>query len=91
VIKLTLFRWAVALLAVFLAAPAAQAVSLLDTYAGATWGFSAFKLKSSYAGSWGVIRRNSDGAQRAIAFLANGRADAFAAYIATQPPLPAHP
>jgi hypothetical protein len=48
---------------------------LLNTYTGATWGVSAYKLNSSYAGSWGTVQRQSDSATQAIGFLSNGKVD----------------
>jgi chitodextrinase len=52
-------------------------VGFLDTYSslGATWGFSPYKLTNAYAGSWGSIERQSDGATTAIGFLSNGTVD----------------
>jgi hypothetical protein len=45
----------------------------LDTYStnGATWGFSTFKLKGSYAGNWGTVQRQSDNATQVIGWDAN--------------------
>lgn len=47
----------------------------LDSYPGATWGFSTYKLKNSYTGNWGTVQRQSDDKQQVIGFVANGKAD----------------
>ena len=52
----------------------------LDTYSslGATWGFSSYKLSNAYAGNWGSIVRQSDGATTTIGFLSNGNVNVAA-------------
>lgn len=49
----------------------------LDTYssAGATWGFSAYKLTNAYSGNWGTVKRLSDSTTQTIGFLSTGKAD----------------
>lgn len=50
-------------------------VGFLDTYAGATWGISTFKLTNAYGGNWGTVERQSDSTTQVIGFLSNGKAD----------------
>ena len=52
-------------------------VGFLDTYSslGATWGFSPYKLTNAYAGNWGSVVRQSDGATTTIGFLSDGSVD----------------
>jgi hypothetical protein len=49
----------------------------LDAYssAGATWGFSAYKLATAYAGNWGTVQRQSDNTTLAIGFDINNKAN----------------
>lgn len=58
--------------------------AFLDTYSGATWGFSAYKLTGTYAGNWGTVQRQSDNTTADIGFLSDGKVDAasFASFCA---------
>src|SRR6185437_1162626 len=55
-------------------------VGFLDTYntAGATWGFSSYKLNNAYSGNWATVMRQSDGSTAPIGFDASGKADVAA-------------